>query len=256
MSGFPPGWLLSGTSPIVDPDTLVSCSSPHPGFSCPTSRVGIDDEITPIAFYMANEMNSNAHGPDVKIMAELNAFNYEKCISDYTQLPWWQQLMGVGIKPGDCVDMKISGKAAAMLIWTGKVRQNGDWDHKPKISGRFHPRVPNGTQEWHHHNGMVYFYDIWSNLHYGYVGTAAGFSESTLLDGAGGEQIVSDIMRGNGPKRSPGVGGLRAFDEAHDRAAITMGIQLYKTKPNQLFPHDLVNLIVHSPNVQKKPLAY
>jgi hypothetical protein len=150
--------------------------------------------------------------------------------------------------------MKLTTKMAAMLIWTGKVRQNGDWDHKLKISYRFHPRART-DQEWHHYNGWVYFYDVWSNLHYGYVGTAAGFSESALLDGAGGEQIASDLLRGHAPKNTSGVTGLRAWDDPYDRAAITLGIKLYRAKPNQVFASDLVQLVVHSPNVNRKVLS-
>lgn len=29
-----------------------------------------------------------------------------------------------------------------------------------------------------------YYYDIWSNIHYGYVGTVCGFDENTLQSGA------------------------------------------------------------------------
>ncbi|MOA31335.1 hypothetical protein D3C78_1524870 [compost metagenome] len=70
---------------------------------------------------------------------------------------------------------------------------------------------------WHKHGKQDYSYDIWSNIHYGYVGMAGGFSESLLLDGAGLEQIASDSLRWirdskkfPGPKRSEGVDGLRA----------------------------------------------
>jgi hypothetical protein len=203
---------------------------------------------------MAGEMNTNAHGSDTKRMAELNRFDSKKCSADYMHLPWWQQLLGAGPNPGECSDMKLTTKMAAMLIWTGKVRQNGDWDHKLKISYRFHPRART-DQEWHHYNGWVYFYDVWSNLHYGYVGTAAGFSESALLDGAGGEQIASDLLRGHAPKNTSGVTGLRAWDDPYDRAAITLGIKLYRAKPNQVFASDLVQLVVHSPNVNRKVLS-
>jgi Bacterial toxin 44 len=41
-----------------------------------------------------------------------------------------------------------------------------------------------------------YFYDIWSNIHFGYVGRAAGFSGSVLQWGAarGGSAGVNDPM--------------------------------------------------------------
>jgi hypothetical protein len=248
------GLLLPGIGSTVDLGTCVPFASPIPGFSCPIQKAQVNDEITPIAEYMAGEMNANAHGTDAKRMAELNRFDSNKCIADYTHLPWWQQLLGAGTSPGECVNMKLTTKMAAMLIWTGKVRQDGEWDHKLKISHRFHPRDPQ-AQQYHHYNGWVYYYDVWSNLHYGYVGTAAGISESALLDGAGGEQVASDLLRGKAPTNTSGVKGLRAWDDMYDRAAITAGIKLYRAKPNQMFAHDLIHLVVHSPIVDKRPLS-
>lgn len=254
MSDLRSGLLSSGTGSIIDQGTFALVPSPRPGLCCPIRRTQVNDEITPIAYYMAGEMNTNAHGPDAKRMAELNSFDTDKCNADFRQLPWWQQLLGAGPRPGECIDMNTSAHAAALLLWTAKVMQGAEWDHKLKISHRFHPRDPT-DQQYHHYNGWVYFYDVWSNLHYGYVGTAAGFSESALLDGAGGEQIASDLLRGDAPKHTSGVSGLRAWDNAFDRAAITAGIKLYRSKPNQVFSHDLVSLVVHSPIAYKRPLS-
>src|SRR5262249_50401872 len=69
------------------------------------------------------------------------------------------------------------------------------------------------------------FYDVWSNLHYGYVGTAAGFSRRTLL-----------LF----PK-TPVIAGTN--DDVDDLTT-TMGIDLYDTvKPDELTPQVLNNLI-------------
>ncbi|MDH1262060.1 polymorphic toxin type 44 domain-containing protein [Pseudomonas sp. GD03944] len=48
---------------------------------------------------------------------------------------------------------------------------------------------------WQNCGQMDYVYDIWSNIHYGYVRRAGFFSESVLPDGAGLEQIASDSIR-------------------------------------------------------------
>ncbi|MCF5227671.1 hypothetical protein GIW32_30275, partial [Pseudomonas syringae] len=89
-----------------------------------------------------------------------------------------------------------------------------------------------------------YFYDIWSNVHYGYVGRVAGFSESVLADGAGAEQIVSDSWgkisditkpserrKHRGPRRAENVDGLRAWDDDPDRISISIGIKLFNQHP-------------------------
>lgn len=65
-------------------------------------------------------------------------------------------------------------------LWAYKVRQGGDWDHKPKLQHIFNRenqfffnRVP-GTDK-------AISYDLWSNIHYGYVGTDVGIPADDLL---------------------------------------------------------------------------
>lgn len=213
------------------------------------------DELTPIAQYMTQEMNANATGNDVRLMLENNRFSGEACIADYQKLPWWQQLLGLGIPPQDCMNMEMSAHIAALLSWGLKVRQNGDWDHKPIIAQRFHPRNPGGQQNWHLYGNTLYYYDVWSNIHYGYVGKAAGFSDAVLLDGAGLEQIGSTLLRLSLPQRDSATSGLRAWDDPHDRAGIEIGIRLYQTNPRSLPVQTLLNAVINSPLVEKKPFA-
>ncbi|BBH45222.1 hypothetical protein KU43P_16990 [Pseudomonas sp. KU43P] len=92
---------------------------------------------------------------------------------------------------------------------------------------------------WQKQGHVDDFYDIWSNIHYGYVGRAGGLSESALLDGAGLEQIASDSIRKvqkwderKGPQRSADIEALRAWDDIGDRIAISIGVNLYKKHPN------------------------
>jgi len=138
------------------------------------------DELTPIARYMAQEMNVNAHGPDARRMTQLNTETATACVTEYFKASWWRRLYGA-IPPQQCQEIEISNQVAALMMWGMKVRQNGDWDHKPKL----HRFVSATTKKWswHAYNVTIYYYDIWSNIHYGYVGVAAGFSEDVLLDG-------------------------------------------------------------------------
>lgn len=122
--------------------------------------------------------------------------------------------------------------AAAMAIWTERVGQNRPWDHKPIIHAKF--------GGYRHKQGKYdYFYDIWSNIHYGYVGRAGGLSESVLADGAGVEQYASDAIRKvfdwenrRGPHATEGVEGAKAYDDAPDRISISIGIELFTEHPN------------------------
>ncbi|WP_334578001.1 polymorphic toxin type 44 domain-containing protein, partial [Klebsiella variicola] len=42
-----------------------------------------------------------------------------------------------------------------------------------------------------------YFYDVWSNIHYGYVGRSVGFSEAILLKGSTWEQNMTPGAMGD-----------------------------------------------------------
>lgn len=245
MAGRPPGALGAGYHPVIDPGTSSRSESHPPGPLCSYQPVPQHrDEITPIAHYIAHEMNTNAHGADAKRMAEMNSFSANACITDFTKLPLWKQILGAGIQPEQCIKMEMSFATAALIAWGMKVKQNGDWDHKPKIAQRFNPRSP-GLQHLHLYGNTVYNYDIWSNLHYGYVGCAAGFSESVLLDGAGLEQIGSTLRRFRElPKRDSTTSGLRAWDDPKDRTAITRGIALYRSKPQGVTGQDIMNLVL------------
>ena len=81
----------------------------------------------------------------------------------------------------------VEKSADALAKWGLKVRTGGDWDHKPKLDymldldgnswdknddDYFFPIRGDKKHE--------YYYDIWSNIHYGYVGSAIGFDCSTL----------------------------------------------------------------------------
>ncbi len=255
MDGDPPGPIGFTNNPVIDPGTSSRNESSPPGALRSQPLAAHRDELTPIALYIAGEMNANAHGDSVKRMADMNQFSAEECITDFSRLPLWKQILNFGIQPEQCVNMEISFRTAALMIWAMKVRQNGDWDHKPTIASRFNPRVRGGQQHWHLYGHTLYYYEVWSNLHYGYVGTAAGFSESILLDGAGLEQIGSDLARMNLPTRSPDIAGLRAWDAREDRAAIMMGIQLYRRRPMFVTANDVLEVVLASNSIWKKPFS-
>lgn len=211
------------------------------------------DELTPIAQYMAHEMNTNAHSRDAQRMHELNNSSAEKCINEYIHQPLWRRLFGA-IPPQACMQIEISSRQAALLMWTGKVMQDSEWDHKPIIRARF-ISATSGNGAWHAYKDRLYFYDIWSNIHYGYVGAAAGFSKAKLLDGAGLEQIGSDLLRLQLPTKRPGVQGLRAFDDTSDSTSIEVGIDLHSTDPRHVSTATLVQTVIaNTASFTTKPL--
>ncbi len=255
--GWRPGVCGLDYGMEIDDGTLARFPMFSPG-PVSANRIAVD-ELTPIATYMASEMNKNAASDKVARMREYNEYSSSECIDQYTQQSIWARLFGLGITPEMCITNEISFHIAALLLWTEQVMQDGPWDHKPIIRRRFHPRVPNGEQVWHlyrggrHPGGRLYYYDVWSNIHYGYVGVAAGFSDSQLLDGAGLEQIGSTLVRGAWPTRDASVSGLRAWDDPSDREGIQIGIRMYRNQRKTLSASDLVCEIVMNSRITSKP---
>ncbi|WP_095067177.1 polymorphic toxin type 44 domain-containing protein [Pseudomonas sp. Irchel 3A18] len=185
------------------------------------------DMMEALASYIADEMNRNIRHPSVLKMKELLSYDVVEETRKQMALPWYLQIGATNPQT-----IGASNMVAAMAIWTERVGQNRPWDHKPKIHSKF--------GGYHHKQGKYdYFYDIWSNIHYGYVGRAGGLSESMLSDGAGVEQIASDSIRKlfdwerrRGPHATEGVEGMRAFDDAPDRISISIGIRLFDEHPN------------------------
>ncbi|AZD99649.1 hypothetical protein C4K05_3824 [Pseudomonas chlororaphis subsp. aureofaciens] len=210
---------------LVDPN-----GAPKAPEEQPEEKVCTDpDRMEELANYIADEMNRNINSPSVRQMKDLNSFDPAAETRKYAELPFY---MRFALEP-DFYSLALGKKAKAFAIWTERVGQNRPWDHKPILQKLF------GEYPWHKQGAYEYFYDIWSNIHYGYVGVAGGLSESVLLDGAGVEQIGSDTWRFiknpkrfDGPQRTKGVEGMRAWDDVPDRVSIIIGMSLYKEYPN------------------------
>ncbi|UVJ42885.1 polymorphic toxin type 44 domain-containing protein [Pseudomonas sp. LS1212] len=207
-----------------------------PSFANP-SACNHPDQMEALASYIAGEMNRNIKHPAVLKMKELINYDSRAQAKKFLERPWYARLAG---QPNFNA-IALAKKLEAMAIWTKQVGQNMEWDHKPKLEAMYNGVV------WHKQGKYVYFYDIWSNIHYGYVGIAGGLSESMLLDGAGAEQIASDTVRkleellkkpeekrerpGPRPTASPWTE-LRSWDDVADRVSISIGVKLYKQHPN------------------------
>lgn len=209
---------------LIDPD-----AAPAVPEKMPEAKVCTDpDQMEEVANYIAGEINTNLRSPVVQRMKELNSFDARAQTQEYNELPLYLRL---GQDP-DFYSLALGKQATAFGLWTERVGQKRPWDHKTILLKLF------GPYPWYKQGDYEYFYDIWSNIHYGYVGIASGFSESVLLDGAGVEQIGSDTWRFitdpgrfEGPKKAAGVEGMRAWDDAPDRISIAIGVNLFKEYP-------------------------
>ncbi|UCR85352.1 polymorphic toxin type 44 domain-containing protein [Pseudomonas chlororaphis subsp. aurantiaca] len=185
------------------------------------------DRMEEVASYIAAEINRNINHPSVVKMRKLNSFDAAAEDAKFQRLPWYARL-----SPPNFEALALGNKAAAMALWAERVGQNRPWDHKVTIGERY-------GGPWQKQGKYDYFYDIWSNVHYGYVGMAGGLCEGVLLDGAGIEQIASDSIRKvqkwnerRGPHQSADIEGMRAWDDIGDRVSISIGIKLYRQHPN------------------------
>lgn len=189
------------------------------------------DQVEPLANYIAGEMNRNILSPQVSAMQKL--YGYDPASPGRKP----SLFNGVG-RPTTRPLENYMDIAAAWAVWASKVGPRMDWDHKPKLRKLF-------IGVYHKQGAYDYFYDIWSNIHYGYVGVIAGMSESELLDGAGAAQFLSDLATKAGELSKPEAQRVhpgphttaspwyspRSWDDVADRVSIQIGIKLAQQNP-------------------------
>ena len=69
---------------------------------------------------------------------------------------------------------------SALFKWRSLVKENAVWDHKPKLAEKFIKDSDDYYLPIRSDGEHEFFYDIWSNVHYGFVGSSAGFDSDTL----------------------------------------------------------------------------
>ncbi|MCC3407999.1 MAG: hypothetical protein JGK17_20895 [Microcoleus sp. PH2017_10_PVI_O_A] len=151
--------------------------------------------------YMYEEMKNNASSDYVKNIKRLKN-------------EWWNP----------------ASQGTADGLWVNKVRDNGEWDHKWKLDDKLKLRASNDVYYpvWGN-SDREFFYDIWSNIHYGYVGKAVGYSDFVLQSAAS----LNDLGKFN--------------LDFKDTNAIKLGIELWNEtggNPNNLTPEKLRQKVI------------
>lgn len=221
---------------INDPvDIVIDC--PH------------EDSALDIAIYMVDEIQRNTKSDAALQMIAGNQYDAVEEIGKWQEQGKDKGFVGSLIHSATMPEffkLQTIHRANAFVKWTEMVAQNNAWDHKPIIAAKF-PTNGKSTRFHHKYKEYEYYYDIWSNIHYGYVGVYCGFSKSVLLDGAGLEQIGSDLLRPQLPesRKEANGSGLRQFDDTTDSLSIALGIELFETypDPNSLTPMILMEAI-------------
>lgn len=152
---------------------------------CPHS-----DGAIKVAEYILDEIKINVKSNIAKEIRESNS-SYNKKYEE------WER-SSVFLRPES---PPIGDLIKAMTIWYNTVKTKSIWDHKPKIRDKFSsvavarplPKPSNTPSKsyYHKYKKYDYFYDAWSNIHYGYVGLSVGFDEDLLLSGSTLEQNMT-----------------------------------------------------------------
>lgn len=153
--------------------------------------------------FMLEEMKRNATSADAQKIADAltrsrtAGDNASAALDQMRRAEWYQLLRRSGFQAQFDSQARISGiaRAEAEGRFFLLVRTGGAWDHKWQLRRMYDampaPPRPFGTMERAYHfpirGDLVheYYYDVWSNVHYGFVGARCGFDEGTLQRRAG-----------------------------------------------------------------------
>lgn len=239
--------VQASTTSAASPSTLTG-SNARPD----TQPCHHPDQALEVAAYIVQEIQRNATSEAVRKMKRWNSVSASNAAEE-----WRRELEDVNLTSRQEMarnlsrpnfrEMEYVSRNSALLLWTSLVRQNGDWDHKPKIrENEDFESLGISTYRYHHKYGEYeYFYDIWSNVHYRYVGLCCGFSRDDLLDGAGREQIGTDLLHLQLPTNREDINGpgMRRYDDTTDNLSIRIGFGLFDRYPD---PSHLTKEIVMS----------
>jgi len=91
----------------------------------------------------------------------------------------------------------------------------GQWDYKADIEDEWGNAQTIDFSVLGIKEEVIFYYDIWANFHFGYLGMVGGFSEDTLLTGAAIEHAASNLE-------------IKIQDDPSDVVANWVGIIMYK----------------------------
>ena len=149
-------------------------------------------------------------------------------LREFARLPEWP------FSPQSEVFMAsaISAKMSAYAYWYVLVADKARWDFKHRFDDEFagtgdqgNPPIflsleDRGCRQWFERS-------VPGNIHYGYVGLAAGFTRNEIQAGAGFAQVFDPSLEGILEELKPEWINTY-FDNPLDAAAVEMGFELYE----------------------------
>lgn len=209
-----------------------------------TQRPVLIGPIPPVIEYIYQEMTRNVVSK-AAAMIRWGNFLVESRIA-----PAAGEFISYGVWTSQVMDANIKNYAGPFSPYLA------NWDHKPILRGDYGPSpVPELAETiWGTVGDVKYRYDVWSNVHYGYVGAAAGFSEAELIDGAGIEQAGTNLASHTKPTSSRGAPSfLSSWDEPSDTASIQLGVTLWQQYGLNVTPADFyLSILDNTPYLEHK----
>ena len=206
------------------------------------------DTAVKAADYIVREMKTNPFSIRGRQIYDANHYDINAYYKQWEDAPWYGKLSS----RKTYMEMLAEQKLRAYALWADIVGPGQQWDHKLDLQELLKAEWNKG---WHKYGDHDYFYDIWSNIHYGYVGVAVGFTAAELINGAGIAQALDDAARAIRKGRLPTMqshpenGSWPASaDDRPDHISIKLGCDLYAvTKPHELTRDVLLQTIAAAP---------
>lgn len=175
------------------PDSALNCGHP--------------DQLLSITTYMADEINRNVRHAIIGKIKQLNRYDPIHDLRVYNALPWHARWWA-----RDPQRVAKACKDEAVALWVEQMNDNREWNYRTKVAQL-------QSSIWHKQGRYLYHVGLWSGIHYGYLGMAAGFRPGVLLDGIDAQTPLE--QRGT----------LRHWGTQAERVAINIGMELYKRHP-------------------------
>lgn len=202
------------------------------------------DTAIPLAEYIVREMKTNPFSVRGRQIHEANHYDAKTYLKDWESAPWYTKLSG----RKTYLEKMTEAKLWAYTSFAEIIGPNRPWDHKPALQRMLGSSLNEG---WQKYGDFDYYYDIWSNIHYGYVGVALGFGTGELINSAGMAQALLDAYTAVLKKRWPTMqhhpenGAWPASaDDVPDHISIKLGCNLYRqAKPHELTTSTLLQAV-------------
>jgi hypothetical protein len=192
--------------------------------------------IHEVVRFIVRKIREDAASQEIKEIRELNESHlYDDAWVECQRMPWWQRFLFCPAYLQRALDADVAARSAALgqfgcLVADSRSRPVcGQWDYKREIGRSWGQAQKIDFCSIGRDEEVIFYYDIWANTHFGYLGMTGGFSEDMLLTGAAIEHAGSN----------PG----QFEDDSSDQVAVEIGIHLYgsmlteKTLLRQLHLH-------------------